>query len=363
MEKPFKIYGIIPVFNTPVNVLNKCIESILNQTYDTFNILLIDDGSQDNCAKSLDLIATSDSRFSVYHKNNGGVSSARNFGLNKLQEILGTDHSNCLLTFIDSDDILEPSAWSKVVQLFNNRNIDAISYSWTDYLPNDKTIPHFITAEHACSTPWKFQNMMDKISQGLLPDFMVNHPDILEVSSHNFIREICQDNIFYGGGYPWNKVWKISSLLDNYPSFPSFDESLTIYEDKLWCIEAAIRCDNIAITSELLYRYIFVSDSITRKDSDILDRQPAAYDAYDKIINFLEKVDKQAYINACNFYYDIIFEDLGVLTDEQHKNKYKLQHQETLKKYKSLCKRIKPKTLNYAINTPQFINWARYHFI
>ena len=71
---------IIPVFNTEV-YLPACIDSILSQSFTDFEVLLVDDGSGDGCATLCDSLAERDSRIRVFHKENGGISSARNVGL------------------------------------------------------------------------------------------------------------------------------------------------------------------------------------------------------------------------------------------------------------------------------------------
>ncbi|MBQ3889957.1 MAG: glycosyltransferase family 2 protein, partial [Lachnospiraceae bacterium] len=71
---------IVPVYNT-LAYLDKCINSILNQTFTDFELLLIDDGSTDGSGEKLDEYASKDERVKVFHKENGGSSSARNLGI------------------------------------------------------------------------------------------------------------------------------------------------------------------------------------------------------------------------------------------------------------------------------------------
>ena len=96
-HKPL-ISVIVPVYNVE-QYLDKCLDSIINQTYTNLEILLIDDGSPDNCPRKCDEWAEKDSRIRVIHKENGGLSSARNTGLD-----------NCTgkyVGFIDSDDWID----------------------------------------------------------------------------------------------------------------------------------------------------------------------------------------------------------------------------------------------------------------
>lgn len=96
-----KISVIVPVYNTE-KFIHRCVDSILAQTFTDFELLLIDDGSKDNSGAICDAYATRDSRISVFHKENGGVSSARNLGLDNAK--------GEWVTFCDSDDYVY-SSW------------------------------------------------------------------------------------------------------------------------------------------------------------------------------------------------------------------------------------------------------------
>ena len=93
-----KISIIVPVYNV-VTFLPKCIDSILNQTFEDFELLLIDDGASDGSAQLCDEYALKDCRVHVFHKENGGVSSARNFGIRMAK--------GDYLTMIDADDYVD----------------------------------------------------------------------------------------------------------------------------------------------------------------------------------------------------------------------------------------------------------------
>ena len=94
-----KISVIIPVYKVE-EYLDKCVESVVNQTYENLEIILVDDGSPDNCPKMCDEWAQKDKRIKVIHKENGGVSSARN---NALEKVTGD-----YICFVDSDDTIHP---------------------------------------------------------------------------------------------------------------------------------------------------------------------------------------------------------------------------------------------------------------
>lgn len=136
---------IIPVYKVE-KYIRRCIESVLSQTYNDWELLLIDDGSPDMSGAICDEYEKKDSRIRVFHKENGGVSSARNYGINKAE--------GEWLVFIDSDDWIEDgylleffnNAPSNDVLLIQGRyndksdgtNIDTIVFKSESYSVNDK---------------------------------------------------------------------------------------------------------------------------------------------------------------------------------------------------------------------------------
>ena len=99
MKDPF-VSIIVPVYKVPEQYLRKCIESTMTQTLKNIEILLVDDGSPDQCGKICDEYAKRDSRIQVVHKKNGGLSSARNCGCR-------VAHGKWIM-FVDGDDWIEP---------------------------------------------------------------------------------------------------------------------------------------------------------------------------------------------------------------------------------------------------------------
>lgn len=121
-----KISVIVPVYNTE-QYLPRCIDSILAQTFTDFELLLIDDGSKDSSGKICDESAAKDSRIRVFHKENGGVSSARNMGLNNAQ--------GEWITFVDSDDyLIEHSGFNLLARTDIEADLIVYSFLWIDAL-------------------------------------------------------------------------------------------------------------------------------------------------------------------------------------------------------------------------------------
>lgn len=106
--RPLWISVIVPVYNT-VDLLQRCVDSIRRQTYRNLEIILVDDGSTDNSGALAEKFALEDRRIRVFHKENGGSSSARNLGISKARgDFIG---------FVDSDDYIEPEMYERLLQV------------------------------------------------------------------------------------------------------------------------------------------------------------------------------------------------------------------------------------------------------
>lgn len=103
-----KISVIVPVYKVE-KYLAECIESVLAQTFRDFELILVDDGSPDDCGKICDDYAARDSRVRVFHKENGGVTSARRLGVERSRADW--------ITFVDADDIIFPNALADLLNI------------------------------------------------------------------------------------------------------------------------------------------------------------------------------------------------------------------------------------------------------
>ena len=120
---------IVPVYRTE-RYLAKCVDSILSQSYANLELLLIDDGSPDGCPALCDTLAAGDARIRVFHKTNGGLSSARNFGLNQM--------AGEYVTFVDSDDYLDSNFISDLIQNIELYHAD-VAFAALQYVPGPRT--------------------------------------------------------------------------------------------------------------------------------------------------------------------------------------------------------------------------------
>ena len=115
MKEEKLISVIIPVYNVE-KYLRRCIDSVINQTYKNLEIIIVDDGSTDNSSNICDEYTNKDSRVKVVHKENGGLSSARNVGI----ELAKGD----LIAFVDSDDYIELEMYEKLKENMDKYDSD-----------------------------------------------------------------------------------------------------------------------------------------------------------------------------------------------------------------------------------------------
>ena len=132
-----KVSIIVPVFNTE-KYFDECILSLINQTYKNIELIIVDDGTKDNCGKKADEYTQKDRRVKVVHKENGGLSSARNYGLK-----YATGDYIC---FIDSDDFVSEDFVEKMVKASIENNADMVFCNYFSLYVNKKNPSHRLNA-------------------------------------------------------------------------------------------------------------------------------------------------------------------------------------------------------------------------
>ena len=215
-EKNDLISIVIPVYNVE-QYLSKCIDSILNQTYKNLEIILVNDGSPDRCPEICEEYRLKDNRIKVINKENGGLSDARNVGID--------NSSGNYVTFIDSDDYIDDDY------------ID-ILYKTLILYNADLSI-----ASHKVIYPKK---IIDKATG---EKFCTNSKEVLE-------------RILYDEGIDlsaWGKLYK-KSLFNNikFPKGRLFEDSATTYR----LIDASKK---IAVNSKSVYNYVIRNNSISNE--------------------------------------------------------------------------------------------------
>lgn len=211
----YRVSVIVPVYNVEKH-LKTCLDSVINQTYKNLEIILIDDGSTDNSSEICDEYARNDERIVVIHKENKGVSSARNKGI----EIATGD----FIGFVDSDDYIEPDMYEKLVSMITSDDIDiATSGYYKDF--SDRKVP--------------------MKNEGEVPIYPVCVKDFLK---YVYIRDKYQ-NV---AGYIVTKIIRTTVLKKNNILF---DEKLLIGEDVLFMAEVFMKSRKIMYTEKHLYHY------------------------------------------------------------------------------------------------------------
>ena len=148
-----KISIIVPVYNAE-NYLRRCIDSILEQTYTNFELLLINDGSTDGSAKILEEVKESDSRIRVVHKKNEGVSATRNLGL----KLVTGDY----ITFIDSDDFVDKLYLEVLYKSLTENDADIASGNFASFNEERQTFLFFTTEETYFEKVYSPQEWLDQ---------------------------------------------------------------------------------------------------------------------------------------------------------------------------------------------------------
>ncbi len=200
---------IVPVYNAE-KYINKCVDSILAQTYEDFELLLINDGSKDNSGNICDDYANKDKRVRVIHKENGGVSSARNLGL----DLANGDY----VMFVDSDDWLEIDALKNLYAKANGCSFVIAGYN---------VVTLYRTAAHG------------------LEDKKVSKTELVEeyrkLNGKNLIMTV-----------PWGKLYK-RDIIEKYGI--RFDTTMKMAEDTKFTIEFSQRVEDACFISEIIYNY------------------------------------------------------------------------------------------------------------
>ncbi len=231
---------IIPVYNTAA-LLPKCIDSVLAQTYSNIEIVLVNDGSTDNSGNVCDEYANKHDNINVIHKENGGVSDARNAAL----EIVNGDY----ITFVDSDDYIEPTMYEQMIAQ-SHKNSAEIVISACSFHMNDGHIERWFESG-----------------------------EIEVLSKENAVIDLLEDKKIQS--YMCNKLYK-ATLFEGV-RFPS----ATIMEDVCVNYQLFIKSNTVVFMQIPLYNYVHRQGSLSRAPSSTKNQ-----DAFKVILDRYLKVEK-----------------------------------------------------------------------
>jgi glycosyltransferase involved in cell wall biosynthesis len=257
-----EISVIVPVYNVE-KYLNKCVDSILRQTFRNIEIILVDDGSTDNSGRLCDEYLKIDERIRVFHKKNGGVSSARNYGLERA--------TAPYFGFVDSDDYIAEDMYEVLYNNLKRENADMSMCYWYNVYSGGRT-PHADIAE--------------------------NH--YLVVDRQEAIRLAMEGRL--ASVHVWNKLYR-RELFDTvkYPEGK-------INEDAFVIVDLLDLCDKIVLTTERKYCHVHRENSVmTGKFTESVCDDLEAYQHNYKIIQ--EKYPALIYwaeYRLCRVHYSIL---------------------------------------------------------
>lgn len=278
---------IIPVYKVE-KYIKRCLDSVVNQTYKNLEIILVDDGTPDNSGKICDEYAKKDKRIKIIHKENGGVSDARNKGIEQA--------TGKYIGFVDSDDYIDVNMYEILKNTIEKENADIASCKYVRF------------AEYVEFDSQKYDKKTIEYNQ--------------EEYMKKFFKIGTQECVYY----PWNKLYKKSIICsDQYP------KGLTS-EDVVGTYKALLKAKKIVEINYPYYYYFYNKKSITgskfsNKDLDLIK----IWDIVIKISNENnQKYLEYSKINRMRIDYTLLMRMAIQLNYKEINEKYKKQYLQML---------------------------------
>lgn len=255
MGLEIKISIIVPVYKVE-HELDRCVKSLLGQTYKNIEIILVDDGSPDCCPKMCDEFARQDNRVKVVHKRNGGLSDARNAGLKVA--------SGEYVLYVDSDDYIDIDSCERFMEARNNENVDII-----------------------------VGNAVMKKKDG---NELINHSEIQEgitYTSKEFVEQAIKANQWYAPA--WLNMYRKDFLLEN----DLFFEKGIYFEDVQMLPRVFLAANTIRCMNGTFYHYIVRDNSIMtsgKKDTARVRDSISIYEQWFSLFKKINDTELQRYL-------------------------------------------------------------------
>lgn len=240
---------VLPIYNVE-KYLDRCVKSVINQTYRNLEILLVDDGSPDDCPQKCEEWGKKDSRIKVIHKANAGLGYARNTGIENA--------SGEYICFFDSDDYIDPSTVEKAYNIAHKNNSDMVLFGHYDVNAQGKIVRTYIPAID------KESYVGSEVQEVLLPDLVSDNP--ATGKSTNLWLSACFC------------MYSMKLILENNWRFAS--ERDIISEDVYSLLRLYRNVEKVTIIPEAFYYYCENSTSLTHTyKADRFDRIKRFYNA------------------------------------------------------------------------------------
>lgn len=233
MKNEILISVIVPVYNAE-RFIDRAVQSVLCQMDGSVELILVDDGSTDRSGAICDTYAAENPNVHVVHKKNGGLSSARNAGINAA--------NGAYLMFLDADDYLEKEACAEVSKVILATHPDCIDFGWRYVSNGEAMIPSFHKLPK--NTLLGEKELYGQILPPLLN--LCSNPD---------------DFIF---DFSWNKVY-LREKVDKHNIL--FDESRRTWEDRPFVAHYLRYCENYYAMDRCFYNYVDIPGSLSRRYS------------------------------------------------------------------------------------------------
>jgi glycosyltransferase involved in cell wall biosynthesis len=235
---------IIPVFQVE-KYLDKCLSSIINQTYKNLEIIIIDDGSTDNCPEICNKYQAEDSRIKVIHKNNEGLSRTRNIGLSLAR--------GEFVSFVDSDDWIETNMYEVLITELKKSNVDIVVCSYqVEYEDKNNEKNKFESIEKRQYTSEEALKMI--------------------INSDGYIMS-----------FVWNKLYRKSLLNDI-----NFIDG-KIHEDTLWTAKVIGKAKLIKCINYPFYHYLYRNESLSHNKQYLNQKFHDLIYMYEQRLEYIHK--------------------------------------------------------------------------
>lgn len=247
---------IVPIYNAEP-YLHRCIDCIINQEYDDYELLLVDDGSTDGSGEICDEYAQKDKHIIVIHKTNGGVGSARNIGLDNAR--------GEWVLFVDADDMLEPQSIGNIIPPPNNT------------INNVSIADLYVLAHESRGERYSLQEGFYKGSS------------LKEFFAQTLVEHVMRT--------PWAKLYRRDVIGDL-----RFDESTNIGEDTIFNMHYYSKVRSVSSKGTLLYHYVGPDNQPSQKQKYAKTTKEAAI-ALEKLIGAYRRVNVVCWQYECFAYY------------------------------------------------------------
>ena len=265
MEKG-RVSIIVPIYNSQ-NTLEKCIKSLINQTYRNIEIILVNDGSKDNSIKIINDFLKQDNRIILINQENNGVSASRNIGIRVA--------NGEFIAFVDSDDYVDEIFIEKTIEIFNKTSCDVVRNNFRKVYEDGKIMEDKLNCEEFFNKKQEISKIKDKLIKNIITG---------NIQSYSWLLMIKKDLITKNELY--------------------FDEEVAFMEDLIYFLNLINKIESIYFIKDPHYYYYQNNKSVTKNSSNYIKNMDNLLIAYKKIEKiFTKEYNNEEYIRIANMIY------------------------------------------------------------